>query len=220
MNAKKKCAVLKKAHFFKLVLSLFFILFTFESVAHTVVLSEYKLKYENDQWTLYFKQKTSALRDAIYTLQPELKGKNLNSEAFLKETSSYITDNFVLKNEGDLLEITPIYMNYEGLIFEARFTVEGLPKQPDYVTIETSGFDAHEHSVKILSIYAGDQGYIHDFNAERNHSVFSFETKQYSSSEKRTSGSSTTWIYVVVSLIILVFFAQRYRQRQVAEQIS
>lgn len=81
----KKC-VTKRTHFFILFFSLVFMLYAVDSSAHRIVLSAYKLKYENDSWVLYFQQKTGALRDAVYNVKPDLKGMNLNSETFLDAT--------------------------------------------------------------------------------------------------------------------------------------
>ena len=153
---------------------------------------------------LSFQKKTSQLRDAIYSLRPDLKGTNLNSEVFLDETKQYITNTFTLKYDGKLLKIVPGHMRYGGLIFEGQFFLEGLPQHPDYLAIETCGFDRHEHSINLLSITVGEQGYVHYFNKNRDFAVFSFDSKEYTFSEIKTSGGYQALIYVAGLLIILI----------------
>lgn len=192
------------AVFIKLILLSPLLLFTFKGSAHSVVLSEYRLEYKEDGWMLSFQQKTGQLRDAIYSIRPDLKGTNLNSEIFLEETTRYITNTFTLKYDGKFLKIVPTYMRYGGLKFEAQFLLKGLPKHPEYLAIKSSGFDRHEHSINLLSITIGEHGYVNYFNRNRDFAVFSFDSKQYTFSEVKTSGGYQALIYIAGLLIILI----------------
>ena len=206
----KKCTN-KKVHFFTLFFALFFLLFTLETSAHAIMLSVCKLKYEQDGWNLYFQQKTRPLRDAIYTIRADLKGINLNSEIFLNETSQYINNSLTLKNKGKLLKITPKSLKYNGLKFEGQFSVEDLPKNPDDLTIETAGFEIHEHAMKVLSINVGDQEYLCNFNKEQKQAIFSFDSKQFIPFEEKTSEGSRFLIYLITGcLIILIVFVKKF----------
>lgn len=194
--------------FLKLMLLLPLLLFTFKGSAHSVVLSEYRLEYKKDGWMLSFQRKTGQLRDAIYSIRPDLKGTDLNSEIFLDETTRYIANTFTLKYDGKLLKIVPAYMRYGGLKFEAQFFLEGLPKHPEYLTIESSGFDRHEHSINLLSITIGEQGYVNYFNRKRDFAVFSFDSKHYTFSEIKTSGGYQALIYIAGLLITLIIIGR------------
>lgn len=202
---------LRKVHFLTLFLAPFLLLSSLETSGHTVVLSLCKLKYEQDGWRLYFQQKTRPLRDAIYAGRLDLKGMNLNSELFLRETHKYITNNFTLKNEGKPLTISPKYLKYDGRNFEGQFFVKGLPKNPDDLTIETSGFDVHEHSMKVLSIIVGDQAYLYNFNKEQNQAIFSFNSKQYLSSKEKTYWEYKPLIFYITGLLIVCLMMIRRR---------
>ncbi|GEM_PF-4947302 len=195
---------LSTERFIKLFLVLSLILLTFRTTAHTVVLSEYRMNYEKEGWVLSFQQKTSQLRDAIYAVRPDLKGTNLNSRDFLDETRRYIAENFSMKNRGELLSITPMSMQYGGLNFEAEFFVEGLPKHPDHLIIATSGFDTHEHSVKLLSITLGEQGYLNYFNSEQKQANFSFNARRYVPLETDAQESNNYLISIIVFLTTII----------------
>ncbi|MDN5215145.1 hypothetical protein QQ020_23900 [Fulvivirgaceae bacterium BMA12] len=162
------------------------------------------MKYKKDKWILSFQQKTGHLRDAIYAIRPDLKGTDLNSEIFLDETTRHITNSFILKYDGKLLKIVPKYMRYGGLKFEAQFFLEGLPKHPEYLAIQSTGFDRHEHSINLLSITIGEQGYVNYFNRSRDFAVFSFDSKQYTFSEIKTLGGYQVLIYITGLLTILI----------------
>ena len=161
---------------------------------------------------LSFRQKTGQLRDAIHSIRPDLKGTNLNSEIFLDETTRYIANSFTLKHGGKFLKIVPTYMRYGGLTFEAQFLLEGLPKHPDYLAIASSGFNNHEHAINLLSITIGEQGYVNYFNRKREFAVFSFDSKQYTFSEIKTSGGYENLIYIAGFLAMLMIIGRALAQ--------
>ncbi len=192
---------------FKLLISAVFVLFILESAAHTIVLSSYKLKNENDGWTLHFQQKTRALRDAIYAERSDLKGVDLNSDVFLNATSSFITEHVMLQHKGTLLRLTPKLMKYDGLSFKGQFTVEGLEKDPDYLSIATSGFDTHEHSMKIFSISIGKESYLYNFRLDQKQALFSFGSKRYLLGDAEPSNDNQSWPYLAGLFAVLIIFA-------------
>ncbi|PWJ44030.1 hypothetical protein BC781_101380 [Sediminitomix flava] len=208
-----------KAFPFILIISLFSLFVSTESKAHTVVLSTYKLKYEDHAWKLFFSQKTRPLRDAIYASNPELKGINLNSLKFLEETSRHIKGNFVLENEGTLLNLKAERLQFDGLQFEGKFTIENLDELPEFLSIRNTGFDTHKHSVKVVSIASQGQEYIHNFNLTQKEAVFSFETNEFISPEGKPL-KSFKWYFIVVGsfliLIILRLMLSRINKRKLS----
>lgn len=187
----------------KLMLFLPLFLFAFSGSAHSVLISEYLLKQQQGQWVLSFKQKTRALRDDIYRIQPNLKGQNLNGEAFLMETSNYILQNFKLVQGEKTLQLSPLHMNYGGLKFSAQFLVEGLTSMPHELMIRTAGFDEHEHAIKTLSIRLGEQEYFNAFTQKEPVSVFSLASKTYQTPVLNAPNSHPIWMYVIVSVFVL-----------------
>lgn len=208
MKTSTRCTF-QQVHSFKLFWVSLLIFDAIETSAHTIVLSMCKLKYEDHGWCLYFQQKTRPLRDAIYHNRADLKGINLNSEAFLNETSKYIRDNFTLKNNDKLLKFTPKYLKYNGLNFEGQFLVEGLLKQPDELSIFASGFDVHEHAMKILSIQVEEQEYLYNFNKEQKQITFSFDSKKYISSENSVSKGYTMLIYGIAGALMIFMIIRK-----------
>ena len=188
----------KRLFFFAFAL---FSLRSFSVHAHTVVLSEYTLQYEDNNWTLYFKQKTSHLRDAIYFSNPGLKGINLNGEVFLAATAKHIVSNIALTHQGKQLRISPKQMHYGGLRFESVFQVEGLSGDPDYLSIKTDGFDSHEHSVKLFRTTIEEEGYLHYFNQEQRLATFDFETHNYSIGEITSDKGNNIVFYALLLLV-------------------
>ncbi len=188
-----------------------------ETSAHSLVLSICELKYENNAWTLHFKQKTRPLRDAIFSEKPELKGSNLNSREFLEETSRYIAKHFTLSHQHNLLQLAPKHMKFNGRQFEGAFLVEGMPQDPEYLTIQTSGYDAHDNSMKILNIQVGNQEYLYDFNAMHKEIMFSFDSKEFVSSIQPTPPRPSSFnYYALLGLCILLitsslFFRNLYK---------
>lgn len=190
-------------HFFLLLISFFLITSSFNSLAHPVILSEYSLQYENGQWILLFKQKTSYLRDAIYAIEPELKGQNLNGEDFLEATSDYLISTLTLKYNGDALQVKPQHMRYGGLRFESRLLVEGLPENPDYLTIQSDGFDTHEHSIVLFRVAIGDDAFLNYFNQEQRLATFSFSDHSYFFEEVESDNTSKLIFYMILVLTIV-----------------
>ena len=156
-----------------------FLLISIVCFSHAITISSYELFRKKDTWILSVEQKTRALRDAVYLLEPELKGKNLNSDEFLEKTHQYVEESIVLQYDGDVVRLKPINARFGGLKYEAQYAIEGLPLNPKEVTIKTSGYDDHEHSTKIFSITIGDQGYVEYFNKSKFSATFTFEGKQY-----------------------------------------
>lgn len=210
VKLKIKCALLR-AHFF--ILLLVALTNSFNAVAHNVVLSEYSLSYVNNQWILTFKQKTSYLRDAIYETRSDLKGINLNSEVFKEATAEHIITNLSLKYRGEVLLVEPIQMKYGGLSFESTFSVEGLPNDPDFLTIKTDAFDAHEHSIVLFRVTKGTEGYLHYFNQEQRLATFDFTTRSYTMEETESIGSYKSIIYGVLTLIVVAVIAKLFLRR-------
>ncbi|MEM8894555.1 MAG: hypothetical protein AAGC88_08255 [Bacteroidota bacterium] len=201
-----------------MLMPLFFL--TYSAAAHTVVLSDHRIAYQEEGWVLTFKQKTSQLRDIVYELNPNLKGKNLNSQEFLDETARLISRDFRLVSNDNSLSLMPLRMQYDGLRFEGRFLIDGLPENPDYVTIETYGFDSHDHSVKSLSIYLNDQGYVHYFNSNQTLAAFSFSDRTYLDVGELPKHDKTNLIYVGLVIFVLclaVFLFQFVRTKAMKE---
>ncbi len=218
LKQKDKCALLR-AHFFIVLLSLIAFAGSFNCTAHNIVLSEYSLSYENDQWVLSFKQKTSYLRDAIYETRPDLKGINLNSDVFKEATSQHIITNLTLRYRGDLLRLKPIQMQYGGLSFESVFSVQGLPGDPDYLTIQTDAFDAHEHSIVLFRVTKETEGYLHYFNQDQRLATFDFASHSYTMDEVQSTGNYRSILYGILILVIVVVFI-KWRRGKTSSSVS
>lgn len=197
-----RICVLLRTHFL-IVLTGLVCMFVHPGSAHNVVLSEYSLQYQNEQWVLKFDQKTSYLRDAIYATRPDLKGINLNSQPYLQATADHIATNLTLKYEGDKLRITPQHMKYGGLKFESTFIVEGLSPTPDYLVIKTEGFDTHEHSVMLFRMTIGKDGYLNYFAQDRRLATFDFTKRSYVFEEMDAGGGYGFLVYVVLLVLVV-----------------
>lgn len=171
---------------------------SFPASAHTVVLSEYTLSYEEDRWILRFVQRTRHLRDAIYDYRPDLKGINLNGESFLLATARHIQSNLQINSQGNFVEISPIQMQYGGLRFESSFELPDLPRNPKLITIQADGFDSHEHSIVLFRIQMGREAYLHHFNQVERTTSFDFEQKQYFLEDKKSEQAPPLVLFLVV----------------------
>ncbi len=178
------------------------------------MLSEYSLSYKDDVWILNFKQKTSYLRDAIYANRPDLKGTNLNSDDFLEQTSKHIIENLSLKFEGNQLSISPVEMKYGGLSFESTFIVNGLPSNPDFLTIKVDAFDEHEHSIVLFRVANGSDAYLNYFNQEQRLATFDFESHSYVFEEIRSGESSNLIIYALIAVLVLFLVIKVVRDKK------
>lgn len=179
-----------------------------QSFSHSVVLSVYHLEYKNEEWIMHFKHKTGALRDVIYELNPDLKGKNLNSQDFLNETEIYVINTLNLKSDGKALKLSPIFMRYGGHNFEASFEVKGFREKPNAIDITTSGFDDHEHSVKILTLDTGIERFRHQFFKEKSTASFSFDNKQFSASKNQTPKENPIFLGIAAILISIILIGK------------
>lgn len=150
------------------------------SHGHAAVLSNYVLRWENNQWVLEVTKKTSQFRDALYRSNDDLRGQNLNSKGFIKRAGEHISRRFRLIHEEKTLSLTPIDATFDGLLFNASFSVEDLPSHPKTLSVHATDFDDHEHSVNTLIIEMGADGYVKSFNTRDRHAIFSFESKTYS----------------------------------------
>lgn len=214
MRPNRKCAS-SGAHFSLFWASVFTLFFSFTGAAHTVVLSEFSLARESEQWVLSFDQKTSQLRDAIYAFRPDLKGTNLNSEEFKEATRKYVVSNLFLKYQGELLQIVPRSMHYGGLRFESTFLVEGLARKPDLLTIQVESFDAHEHSIVLFRIAEEQDGSLNYFNQNQRLATFDFNTKRYVFGDIQPNGKNKLQfiLYGVLFLILLGGAARLFQAR-------
>lgn len=201
-------------HFLFLLTSFFLFINSHNVSAHTVVFSEYSLQYANGQWHLLFIQKTSYLRDAIYAVEPGLKGQNLNCDDFLEATSNYLTSTLKLKYRGNPLRIEPQYMRYGGLRFESGFLVEGLPEDPDYLTIRSDGFDTHEHSIVLFRVAIEDDAYVNYFNQDQRLATFDFASHSYVFEEVKSDNRYKIILLTIFGLLLVAGVGKFIRSKK------
>lgn len=224
MRPLRFCAP-KWAHFALLLSILAVFLLSLQSSAHTIVLSEYTLQYQNEGWTLSFHKKTNQLRDAIYSSRPDLKGINLNSKDFKAATFDYITSNLSLAYQGDQLRIIPQNMHYGGLRFESTFLVEGLAEEPDFLGIKVNGFDGHEHSIVLFRIAIEKEGYLNYFNEHQRVATFDFTSHHYAFEEMKSDQSPKSAFYtmlfvVFTGVVVWLFPGKRLIGKSMQAQVT
>ena len=103
-------------------------------------------------------------------------------------------------------------MNYGGLSFEGMFSVPELSEWDKNLTIETSGFDDHEHSIKTLNIDMENQTYSFDFSKNYNRVIFSFGSKRFTNQNVDTNekDNGIIWILGVLITIIIMLLSIKY----------
>lgn len=221
MTISNLCALLKRAHCF-LIPILFLLLLSFKSYSHSILLSEYALTYDDkEQWVLFFKQKTSFMRDQVLKEHPELKGTNLNSDAFHQATYKHISSLMTLTYQGKALHIKPSRMEYGGLIFGSMFAVSGLPKDPDFITIETHWKEGYEHATVLFRVAQDNDSFLKYFSQDQNLELatYDFATHTYLDGEVIGNKDTPVTTYLVIAIflvgLLVVFFKRRTKTQHV-----
>ncbi|MEM9340771.1 MAG: hypothetical protein AAGA66_18705 [Bacteroidota bacterium] len=200
--------------------SLIALFFSLSSTAHTIVLSGYMLEYKNGQWELASLQRTRVLENAIYRLSPDLKGVDLNSEAFHEATAAYLKTSLSLKHEGKTLPMVPLNMNYNGLSFESTFVVEGLPQAPSFLTIKAKGYEGHKGFTTLFRVILEKEGHQVYLNSEQNLATFDFKTQEYSFTEKEKVKHYSFVMYVIALTVLIGIVLKVFASKRKKEAVS
>ena len=182
----------------------FFALFSKRCAAHSLVVSTYHLKFKDNTWILSFKQETGSLRDAIYAINPELRGANLNSKSFLDTTREHIATVMRFEIDGEILNISPRFMRYGGRHFTGEFVVTGLEKNPKGMDIKTTGFEYNEHASRLLTITSSGNQFRHQFHEVNKAAYFDFSSETFSQKGNDKKSGATTFLIIVATLLVLV----------------